>query len=111
MVGTPGPVLDEGAALADAAGAVSVGAGGALPGGDGGTCTTGEPSGVGDPGSATTSGSVPLMKVASCTFPRGANAVFVAGEAVGMLPFGGPPQIPRCGFLHAIAPVHGWRIA
>lgn len=110
-MGTLGPALEDDAALADDAGALSVGAGDALPGGEGGTGTTGDPSGVGDPGSATTSGNVPLMKVASCTFPRGANAMFVAGDAVGMPPFGGPPQIPRCGFLQAIGPAHGWRIA
>src|SRR4051812_49900292 len=78
----------------------------------GGTGTTGEPSGVTVPGKSKMSGSVPLTKVASCNFPRGANAVSTAGLICGgSFPFGGPPQIPRWGSLHVIAPAHGWRIA
>src|SRR5262249_28858395 len=42
---------------------------------------------------------------ASCSLPRGANAIFAATCVCG------GPQMPRRGFAHAIGPVHGWRIA
>src|SRR5688500_2290784 len=75
---------------------------------DAGTGTTGEPRGVTAPGRGTTSGRAPpLTKVASCSFPRGAKARFCAGVGRGSPPPGGPPQIPRCGSLHVIAPAHG----
>src|SRR5690606_18201128 len=75
---------------------------------DGGTGTTGEPRGVTAPGSGTTSGTAPpLTKVASCSFPRGANARFCAGVGRGSPPPGGPPQMPRWGSLHVMAPAHG----
>ena len=98
MGGSGGALLAEGTELALVAGA-------------GGICTTGEPSGVAAPGSAMTSGSVPLTKVASCNFPRGANAVFVAGIAFALPPPIGPPHTPRTGFLHVIGPAKAWRIA
>jgi hypothetical protein len=76
-----------------------------------GTGTTGEPSGVIAPGSATTSGNAPpFTKAASCSFPRGAKAMFCAGVGRGSPPPGGPPQMPRWGSLQVIAPVHGCRM-
>ena len=42
--------------------------------------------------------------------PGWTNPSFVAA-IVWVVPPGGPPHTPRRGSLHAIAPVHGWRIA
>lgn len=114
MVASVGPASTSGAVEAGAAEGAAEALGAAADdddgdgdvAADGGTGTTGDPSGVGVPGSAATAGSEPATKVASCIFPRGANARFNAGVGLGAPPPGGPPQTPRRGFLHAMGPFH-----
>src|SRR5205823_928342 len=42
---------------------------------------------------------------------RGTAPMRVAAIVVDVLSAGGPPHTPRCGFLQAIGPVHGCRMA
>ncbi len=60
----------------------------------------------------TSNAGMPALSIVASLMPvRGAAARFIAGAGLG-IPYepGGPPQMPRWGLAHLIAPAHLWRM-